>query len=202
MVNVHFHRVAFHFLLPAIKRFLQRGFGEGGGRTLHQGAQNGEFAPRQADRLTMKPHRHLRRIEFHAAPFKQGVGASGTPAGDGAHAGRKLVQIEGFADIIVCARIKARDALWHLIARSQQKNRCLVATAPHGFQNVEARAIGQHQVEHDRVVILRGKGGFRIAAIRNGVHGETGKPKPYGQSVEKDRVVFHHKYAHEFLFLP
>ncbi|MNF11156.1 hypothetical protein D3C80_2123060 [compost metagenome] len=52
------------------------------------------------------------------------------------------------------------------------------------------------------MIVLGGKGCFRIAAIGNGIHGETGKPQPYGQSVEEDCVVFYHEYAHEFLFPP
>ena len=89
---------------------------------------------------------------------------------------QQLARLERLGQVVVGAELEADDAVHRLAARGEHQQR-QVARARVGAQlaaEVEAVAVGQHQVEHQRVVAARGAAarGRRPASRRS----STSKP--------------------------
>mmetsp|Transcript_10445 Transcript_10445/g.42618 ORF Transcript_10445/g.42618 Transcript_10445/m.42618 type:complete len:696 (-) Transcript_10445:2300-4387(-) len=84
---------------------------------------------------------HLVAIEFGFEPAQQGLDA-----------GLQLARLEGLGEVVVGTQFQAEDAIHGLAARRQHQHRLMaparVAAQP--AAEVQAVAVGQHQVQHDQ----------------------------------------------------
>ena len=94
------------------------------------------------------------------------------------------------------ARVQARHAIGDRIARGQDQHRPRVAAAAHRAEYVQARALGQAQVEHDRIVRMLSERQLRGAAVLDPVDGETVLAQALADAGTDNRVVLGEEHAH------
>ena len=158
--------------------------------------QHGEFAPRQRHRTAVAHHLEGGRVERQRAPAQQRRGPSAAAPLDRADAGRELVEIERLAEIVVGAGVEPGDAVRHLVAGGQQEHGRRVAAPAHLRQHVEAGAVGQHEVEHDRRVALGLKCGACVGAGRHGIRRQPREPEAHLETVEQNGIVLDDEHPH------
>ena len=180
---MHLDGVAFDLFLPAVELCLQIALRQHRARPVHQRRKDREFAPRQADAVAVDGHRQPRRIERHAVVGGLRRRAALIPAADGADAGGEFLEIERLAEIVVRAGIQSPDAVGDLVERGQQQHRGPVAAGAQFGQQIEARSIRQHQIEHQCVECVRGKRGLTIGATGDDVERRAVQPEPDLQPV-------------------
>jgi len=200
-MDVHLDGVALDLFLPAIKAFLEIALGADRLRPLHQGGEDGKFAPRKADRLSRDRRMKGRRIEHDAVVRQTRGGPAGMATNDGPHACRELIQIEGLSEIVVRSGVKSPDTVGHLVKRRQQQHRGPIARGTDFCQQVESRSVRKHQIEHNGVEGRRAEGGIRVRARTHRVDGGAQQAEPCFQTVEQNRIIFNDENSHHALFL-
>ena len=69
-----------------------------------------------------------------------------------AQSGEQLVELERLDEIVVRARVEAGDLVVHAVARGEHEDRRSNVARAERSGHLQAVALGQHDVEHDRVV--------------------------------------------------
>src|SRR5690606_10279810 len=118
----------------------------------------------------------------------------GSAASNGAQSCGQLVEIEWFADVVVCAGVEARNAFRHLVACREQKHGRAVFGIAEFLQEIEPRSVGKHDVEHDAIVTMHANSCPAVLAVSDGIDRKTLEPKPNSQPVEQQRIVFYNQY--------
>ena len=95
------------------------------------------------------------------------------PPGKGAEAGKQLLHVERFGQVVVGAAIEAGDAVRFVSFRREHDDRCALATGAQTPADGEAVLAGQHQVEDDHVDVFLAHHPFHCAAAGDGMHAET-----------------------------
>jgi hypothetical protein len=130
---------------------------------LHQGDQQVVFAPRERHfdgvRVEQAAARGLQRPAAEAQAAGAGLGGAGRAfagaAQHGADAGQQFARVERFRHVVVGAEFQADDAVGFLPHRGQHDDGD-VGLGAHPAREVEAGFAGQHQVQHDDVVVAGG----------------------------------------------
>lgn len=76
--------------------------------------------------------------------------------GDGSDPRKELREGEGFGDVVVSPQIEASDPVVHVGASREEQDRCRHAHSAQLAQHVEAIGVGQHDVQHNQVVVAEG----------------------------------------------
>jgi hypothetical protein len=84
-----------------------------------------------------------------------GVGVAGIAPRDRADAGGQFGEVEGLHQIVVGPRVQPLDPVADLVERGQDDDRRHIAPGPQAAQELDAAAIGQHQVQQHQVVSRR-----------------------------------------------
>jgi hypothetical protein len=125
-----------------------------------------------------------------------GCFSSGTPTArsvrtsqQGPESGEHLVDVEGFADVVVGSGVQAGDAVGALHARGEHQDRRMVALGTQDATDLEAVDARHHHVEHENV--RRPAMGLRkcLHAIGDGRHLVPFKGQGAFQGVADGAVV-------------
>ena len=111
------------------------------------------------------------------------------PPQHGPHPGDQLARIERLAEIVVGADLKADDAVDVLFQRGQENDghvRALGAQIP---AHIEPRAVGQHDVEHDEIDLVRRQPLVQLVAACRKQHAETLALDIAGEKLADLRIV-------------
>src|SRR5476649_2626826 len=115
-VDMHFNGIAAHFLTPSVQLLLQFRTPEYARGLLDQHLQQRELAWHQRQRHTSLAGLVRGGIKGKFAMRIDGLLLSGTASQRGAHARGELVEIEGFHEVVIGARIQSANAVIHGIA--------------------------------------------------------------------------------------
>jgi len=113
-----------------------------------------------------------------------------------AHSRAELVDRKWFSEVIVRARIEPRDARAHVALRGQQQNRQIQAAFALARAPIEPRSIGQSNVDHRNVEVLRAD---RIGCLRDPArndHRVTLRAKSRRNDARNALAVFDEQNAH------
>ncbi len=106
-------------------------------------------------------------------------------------AGQQLARLEGLGQVVVGAELEADDAVGGLAARGQhhQRQAARGRLAAQLAREVEAVAIGQHQVEHERVVRAGGQAHAAVGQRAGGIDVEALRAQIVADHARQARVV-------------
>ena len=138
----------------------------------------------------------MRDIEHQVAVhevFTQAAG--GAPAG-AADARGQLVEIKRFHQKIVGARVQARDALAHLVARRDDQHGAAVAMVAQHAQRLHAVLPRQAQVEQDTAIVVQTHGRVRLFSAGDPVDGIAALFQADLRGATQLRIVFGQQDAH------
>jgi hypothetical protein len=94
-------------------------------------------------------------------------------AEDGADAGYQLTRVERLRQIVVGADFQADDPVDLLLQRGQQDDRHVLALAAQVAADLQAGAVRQHDVQHDKVDLGIGKGLLELPTVGGERHAKT-----------------------------
>ena len=117
----------------------------------------------------------------------------------GADAGQQFARIERLRYIVVCAKFQADDPVGFLPHRGQHHDRHIgLAAEPAG--KVQPAFTGQHQIEHDQVVVAVGEGAPSLPGVahRGDPHAVLLFQETRQQIADFPVVVHHQDVRHLF----
>ena len=132
-----------------------------------------------------------------AVPTSSTLGRSaGRRRRERAQAGEQLVERERLREVVVGADVEARHAIGDRVACRQHQHGRPDAVGAQPATRLEAVDLGQHDVEHDRVVVVRLAHPERVLAARR----DVGRMALLGESATQEcrdlRLVLDHENAH------
>ena len=150
----------------------------------------------QLDGLTREEGRAGGRVVGERSVFDEVGGAPGRPAQQRMQASGEFSQIEGFDQIVVGARLQARDAFGHRIAGGQNQHRQVDPAPAQALEKMQAIFVGQPQIENQQIEASTAQ--QRIGLCRRGGmgHGESLGLEPGDDAAGDERVVFCQQYMH------
>src|SRR5258708_34053929 len=118
----------------------------------HERCQDAEFAPGRAEPAPSPLSDALAQVKRDVTHHEAGAAVASVAADDRLHASHQLFESEGLTDIIVCAKLQARDAV---------ADGCFGADPDQGGIGFGAECleqpgpvvVGQHQLEEDDIEI-------------------------------------------------
>ena len=123
----------------------------------HEQGEEVELLARELQRLAVERHGARRRVELDGADLqragRRGGRGGARAAQDGADAGDELARAERLDDVVVGAELEAQHAVGLVAAGGEHDHRHALAVAQLA-QQVEARAVGEHDVEEHEVGAL------------------------------------------------
>ena len=165
----------------------------------HQFLQQRILPQRKFHRLTAKAHAARRGVELDAVDAQLGRGFAARAPHQRAQARGKLVQIEGFDQVIVGAGVQTFDAVLDAVARGQDQHRHLVAARAQARKQLQAREPRQAEIEHDARVLAGLKREFAGNAVLDPIDDDAGLAESGLYAVAEQRVVLDQKYPHSAL---
>jgi hypothetical protein len=115
---------------------------------------------------------------------------------DSTYPGVEFVEIEGFHDVVVGARVEPRDPAGDIVSRRDDDNRRLAFLATELSQYFEARPVRQSEVKEQQPVVRPVKRARAIRARPNPIDGHPGAGKRAVETPADHHVVFYEKDAH------
>jgi hypothetical protein len=113
--------------------------------------EESELLGAKCDRAVADKDFMTRRVDAQVpnAQHSAAAGHAGSASEDGAHARHKLARIERFGEVVIHARVEARDPLGVLRARGERDHRC-VRACPQLAQKIDPVRVRKPEVEHDQ----------------------------------------------------
>ncbi len=113
----------------------------------------------------------------------------------GADAGHHLARVEGLGDVVVGAQLQADDAVGVIDPRGEHDDRDGGGggVGAQGAGDVEAVAVGQHQVEHEQVGALAAQGAHGAGPVVGADDPEAGLLQVGPHQARDLAVVVHHQ---------
>ena len=141
---------------------------------------------------------HMSREVEHEVVRLQDRARKARPAAQhGSPARHALARVEGLYDVVVCPEVESGDAVFDVVARRDDQDRCRVARGPYRAQNVEAVPVGQVEVEqHDGIPVRRESFLALDAAARPIDHHALVLERLFQSSADR-RIVFDQENPHE-----
>ena len=136
-------------------------------------------------------HAHAPRVPIDLEPPEaQDTGRPGPipPPQDRAQAGQQLPGLEGLGEVVVGADLQPDDAVHRIAARGQHEHRHVGERAELPA-HLEAVHVGQHEVEHQRVVGLGGQTREPGPAVPRDRHREARLAEILGDHLGEAAVV-------------
>ena len=196
-MDEHVEGVAFDLFAPAIEPLLELRPRQDGARPLHQGRHQRELPGRKDPMLIAIVEHVCREVEHEAGRLQDRAGEARATPQHGSHAGHDFARVEGFHDVIVCPEVESGDAVFDVVARRDDQDRCRVARGPYRAQNVEAVPVGQVEVEqHDGIPVRRESFLALDAAARPIDHHALVLERLFQSSADR-RIVFDQENPHE-----
>src|SRR5512140_1331539 len=166
--------------------------GQDAPRALRERAQDRELVRRDLDGIAIERDRHLLRIEDEPADLHGLLRRAGLAA-HAAHGrpdpGQELARRERLGHVVVGADLEAEHAIGFLGARRDHDDRH-VGPRPELARDFNAVAPGQHDVEHDAVVLPAQRLGLALGAGRRDRHQHAVRLEVAGGQLREPLVVF------------
>src|SRR5262245_44920845 len=129
----------------------------------------------------------------HRAPLALGP----RPPHESPDARQELGERERLGQIVVGAEVQAPDAVLDLAAGRQYQDRRGPARAADFFQDLDAVLAGQHEVEHDGVVIVRARQVRSFLPVEGDIHGHRLRLEPPAKKLSHALFVFDDEDPHD-----
>lgn len=136
-------------------------------------------------------------VEHEAGGLQDRAREARAAAQHGPHAGHDFARIEGFHDVIVRPEVETGDAVFDIVARRDDQERCRIAGRPHGAQNVEAVPIGQVEVEEHDGIVVRREGFLALDSAARPIDHHALVLQGLLQGPADHRIVFDQENPHE-----
>ena len=131
------------------------------------------------------------------SPTSRTAGTLDRPAAhERAEAREKLRERERLREVVVRARVEPRDAILDRVARGQHQNRSPDAVLAYPPADLEAVDPGEHEVEHDRVVLRRLRHPDRVVAGAREIDRVAFLGEAAMQEARHLQLVLDHQDAH------
>ena len=109
---------------------------------------------------------------------------------------QQLFHHKRFGTAIVTAAVQTENTVGQGIARGQNENRNRLALIAPGLQKIDAIAIGQAQIEHDRIIFRCGNGGIRLVRELKPVHCKVRFFQRFTNCIARFLIIFDKQYTH------
>ena len=199
MVDMHLQRVAVDFLAPAVDALFQLHAAQDAPALLDEHQQDAELLARHGHLHAALAHLARGDVDDDIAMHEFFVRAPGRAAAGAAHARRQLIEVEGFDDEVVRARIQTGHPVDDLIARRDDQDRPVIAAAAQGRQRLHAILARQGQVEQQTAIAVQAHGHMRAFGRLHPVDRIAGLLQPHLRGAPQLGVVFCQQYAHRGL---
>lgn len=109
---------------------------------------------------------------------------------------QQLFHHKRFGTEFVTAAVQTGNAVGQGIARGQNENRNRLALIAPGLQKIDAIAVGQAQIEHDRIIFRCGNRGIRFVRKLKPVHCEVRFFQRFTNCIARFLIIFDKQYTH------
>ena len=109
---------------------------------------------------------------------------------------QQLFHHKWFGKVIVTAAVETGNMVGQGIARGQNENRNRLALIAPGLQKIDAIAVGQAQIEHDRIIFRCGNRGIRFVRKLKPVHCEVRFFQHFTNCLARFLIIFDKQYTH------
>ena len=109
---------------------------------------------------------------------------------------QQLFHLKRFGTAIVTAAVQTENTVGQGIARGQNENRNRLALIAPGLQKIDAIAVGQAQIEHERIKFRCGNRGIRFVRKLKPVHCEVRFFQHFTNCLARFLIIFDKQYTH------
>ncbi len=103
---------------------------------------------------------------------------------------QQLFHHKRFGTVIVTAAVQIGNTVGQGIARGQNENRNRLALIAPGLQKIDAIAVEQAQIEHDRIIFSCGNRGIRFVRELKSVHCEVRFSQRFTNCIARFLIIF------------
>src|SRR5262249_30979872 len=201
VVHVHRNSIRFELLVDAVELVFENALRYDAALAAEQVLQNRSFTTRKLQRNAGNADVSTNGIEDDIAGLKGGTERRSRTAQQSLRPSNEFAHRKRLHEIVVCARIEAKNTLLHRIACGQDQNRYAVSSRPQFSKQVQSVPVGKPEVE-DRGIV----GGVcqrfpRIGPQPHGVHGKLGALKRGFDDFRNPRLIFDDQKTHVLAFL-
>ena len=183
------------FELLAFQHVHQRVARQYAAGTLGQRQQQRELVGGEGAFLAVEPHGAGALVDLETAEaHRVGLRGRALAAQDGAQPGLQLARLEGLGEIVVGADFEADHPVHRLAARRQHQDRHVGGRAQ-AAADIEPVAVGQHQVEDNRVKRLALQESLALACGAGGRQTKAHPAEIVGDHPGEAAVVVDHQDA-------
>ena len=129
----------------------------------HQ-VQQGKFLGGEVDAFAVARDAPFHDVDFHVGDVQQVGFADRSAPQQGADPGHQFGKCKRFHQVVVGAQLQALDAVVDFVARGQEQHRRRMGLAQFA-DHLPAIHAGQHDVQHDQVIVF---GGGAVQAVGAG----------------------------------
>ena len=140
-----------------------------------------------------------RRVQPQVAGLELGGPLPGTAPGHGAQPGHQDRERERLGQVVVGAGVEALHLVPLAVLGGEHQDRGPVLLRAQGLADLVAVDPGEHQVEHDRVVLVLPREPQPVGAVVGHVDGEALGLEPDPQGPREPLLVVDDEYAHGYL---
>ena len=135
-------------------------------------------------------------VQREPAVNDQRLGAPGPATQQCPDAGRQLVQIERFHQVVVRARVQPADAVRDRVPGGEDQNRNRVAAASQVLQHLKAGFFRQPEIEQHQRIGFRLQRRFRLFPVMGPIHTGPVLAQPLADAFPDQWIVFDQQQSH------
>jgi hypothetical protein len=158
--------------------------------------EQGELARRDRELPAGDEHVAGQPVEDHVAHGELLRPLRAAAAHQGADAGLELPEVDRLGEVVIGARVERPHGHVRVLRAGQHDDRRLPAFAAQVLEHRNAVAIGQDEVEDDRVVVVDHRQGPAVLRVGGDVHGVAILLEQASHEGGQGRVIIDDKGAH------
>src|SRR5581483_2466239 len=163
--------VAFRFLI--VQPLGELGLGDHLARTQHQVLENPILEARQLDRCAAHLDGLSACVEGYFPAHELGTCPAPCATQQRLHARQHFLEVKGLGDVVISPRLQAFDLVLPAISRSQDQNRVTLALRAQAADQLEARKLGQPEIDDCDIQWELNTGEQALFAIARHIHREA-----------------------------
>lgn len=196
-MDVHFHRVAFDFLTPAIESLFDLGARQNVSGALEQELHESKLPGRQSDVATITGNPVRGRIQHHAEMLDLRGGSARFAAQERPDPRGQLIEVEGLDQIVVGSRVESLHPVGDCVPGRDDEYRQSGMTRPQALQHVQPVPPGQPQVEQEQIELLGAQHLLGGIALVHPIDREAIAPQTGTNRLADHRVIFNEQQSHD-----
>ena len=193
---MHLGRVALHLAAKRVQPLLQLRLGQNLAGTLHERLEQRPLTRGQVDGPPRAQDRARRKIYVEVPDMDQRIGVSGIAPRDSVQPRRQFGEVERLDQIVVGPGIEPLYAVGQLIHRRQDDGRRDIPPAAQVAQEADAAAIGQHQVQQQKIIGSTADMVSRRIQPRDPVHRMALGRDMVAHGLAKNRIILDQQNPH------